>query len=71
MEYEYEVTSKAAFIAAVKAACFPTYEVARANPVVIKNGSTTYRFKEGIHEERARELINNIKHTPQGVFNVN
>ena len=60
MELIAEVTSKQAFVAAIRAAAHPTYEQARANPVQLKWNTTTYTFKEGIHEARAEELLRNV-----------
>ena len=70
MELEYEVTSRAQFVAAVKAACRASYAEARNTPVTIKNGTTIFRFKEGIQEDRGLRIIRNIQRTPAGAFNV-
>ncbi len=56
-----EVTSKKALIAAINAAAHPTYAAAKADPVQIKWNTTTYTFKEGIHEARAVELTRAIR----------
>lgn len=60
MELIAEVTSKQAFVAAIRAAAHQTYEQARANPVQLKWNTTLFTFKEGIHETRAEELVRNI-----------
>ena len=70
MELKYEVTSRSELIAAVKAAACPTYAEARNNPVTIKAGTTTYRFKEGIQADRGTAIINNIQRTTTKAFNV-
>lgn len=70
MELEYEVTSREQFVAAVKAACRATYAEARNTPVTIKNGSTTFRFKEGIQEDRGLRIVRNIQSTPAKAFRV-
>lgn len=67
---EYEVHSKAGLIAAVEAATQPTYAQARDNPVSIKCGSTHYNFPAGIGEQRAKTLINKIKHTTAKAFDI-
>ena len=54
------VTSKAQMVAAIRAAAHPTFEAARKDPVTIRWGTTTFTFKEGIHETRAKELVYNI-----------
>lgn len=54
------VTSTKALIAAIRAAAHPTYEEARKDPVTIRFNTTTYTFKEGIHEVRAEDLVRNI-----------
>lgn len=53
--------SKAAFVAAVNALSHPTYEEAKKNPAVIRYHSTVFTFKEGIHEERAKQLVHNTR----------
>lgn len=53
--------SKTAFVAAVNALSHPTYEEAKKNPVVIQYHSTVFTFKEGIHEERAKQLVHNTR----------
>ncbi len=68
MEFDYEVTSRSQLVAAIKAACRPSFEEARANPVTIKNGTTLLRFKAGIQESRAAEIIRQIKRTPERAF---
>jgi hypothetical protein len=70
MELEYEVTSRSQFVAAVKAACRPTYEEARKSPVVIRNGSATFTFKEGISDQRSTTLLREIGRTPAAAFDV-
>lgn len=59
---EYEVTNRAELIAAVNAATQPTYAEARLNPVRITWGRCTYRFAEGIHATRAKQLVRDIRH---------
>jgi mevalonate kinase len=54
------VTSKKALIAAIRGAAHPTFEEARKDPVTIRFHTTTYTFKDGIHEKRAEELVRNI-----------
>ena len=61
IEMVAEVTSKAALIAAIKGAAHPTYAEAKQNPVQIKFHTTTYTFKEGIHQLRAEEMATNIR----------
>lgn len=58
---EYEVTNRAELIAAVNAAAQATFEAARANPVRITWGRCTYRFAEGIHATRAKQLVRSIQ----------
>lgn len=66
----YEVHNREELVAAIKAASQPTYAEARNNPVVIRNGSTTLRFKEGIQEERGLRIINNIRATSKKAFDI-
>lgn len=71
---EYEVQGRAelaaAVLAAVLAAAQPTFEQARANPVVIKLLGTNcvYKFKNGIHYARAERLVRDIAKTRKGAF---
>jgi hypothetical protein len=67
---EFEVDSKSAMIAAVRAAAQPTYEAARKCPVTIRvlNTSCKYLFPEGIAELRADKLVRRIKALPAGAF---
>lgn len=58
---EYEVTNRAELIAAVNAAAQTTFDAAKANPVRITWGRCTYRFAEGIHAPRARQLVRSIR----------
>lgn len=58
---EYEVTNRAELIAAVNAAAQATFAAAEANPVRITWGRCTYRFAEGIHVTRARQLVRDIR----------
>lgn len=58
---EYEVTNRAGLIAAVNAAAQTTFAAAEANPVRITWGRCTYRFAEGIHVTRARQLVRGIR----------
>lgn len=58
---EYEVTNRAGLIAAVNDAAQTTFEAAKANPVRITWGRCTYRFAEGIHVTRARQLVRDIR----------
>lgn len=58
---EYEVANRAELIAAVNAATQPTYAEARLNPVRITWGRCTYRFAEGIHVTRAKQLVRSIQ----------
>ena len=58
---EYEVTNRAGLIAAVNAAAQTTFEAAKANPVRITWGRCTYRFAEGIHVARAKQLVRSIQ----------
>lgn len=67
---EYEVTNRAGMVAAVKAAAQPTFEQAKQNPVQIKCGGTTYSFKEGISEQRAKALLQRIMETSKKAFEV-
>ena len=67
---EYKVNSKAELIAAISASAQPTYAEARNNPVKISLGSTKYRFEGGIHEERAKQVINNIRRLSAQAFDV-
>ncbi len=60
---EYEVTNRAGLIAAVNAAAQATFDAAKANPVRITWGRCTYRFAEGIHATRARQLVRDIRRT--------
>lgn len=60
---EYEVTNRAGLIAAVNAAAQATFEAAKANPVRITWGRCTYRFAEGIHATRAKQLVRDIRRT--------
>ena len=70
MELEYEVTSRSQFVAAVKAACRPTFAEARENPVTIRNGPALFTFKEGISDQRSKELLREIGRTPAAAFDV-
>ena len=67
---EFDVTSKAEMIAAVKAAAVPTYEEARRNPVTIRllGTSCRYLFPEGIQERRAEGIVRRVKALPARVF---
>lgn len=67
---EYVVENRAGVVAAVKAATQPTFEKAKENPVQIVCGSTTYSFKEGIHETRAKQLLKKIMDTSKKAFEV-
>lgn len=58
---EYEVTNRAGLIAAVNAAAQTTFDAAKANPVRITWGRCTYRFAEGIHATRAKQLVRSIQ----------
>ena len=62
---EYEVTNRAGLIAAVNAAAQTTFEAAKANPVRITWGRCTYRFAEGIHATRAKQLVRDIRRVVQ------
>ena len=66
----YEVHNRDELVAAIKAASQPSYAEARNNPVVIKNGSMTLRFKEGIQEDRGLRIIANIKATTKKAFEI-
>lgn len=57
----YEVTNRAGLIAAVNAAAQTTFDAARANPVRITWGRCTYRFADGIHATRAKQLVRDIR----------
>jgi hypothetical protein len=54
------VHSKKALIAAIRGAAHSTFAEARKDPVTIRFHTTTYTFKEGIHELRAEQLVRNI-----------
>lgn len=56
----YEVDTKSQLKAAIRAAAQPTYEAARANPVLITWGRARYLFTNGIHATRAEALCRNI-----------
>lgn len=58
---EYEVANRAELIAAVNAAAQTTFAAAKANPVRITWGRCTYRFAEGIHATRAKQLVRSIR----------
>lgn len=58
---EYEVANRAELIAAVNAAAQTTFAAAEANPARITWGRCTYRFAEGIHVTRARQLVRDIR----------
>lgn len=58
---EYEVANRAELIAAVNAAAQTTFAAAEANPVRITWGRCTYRFADGIHVTRARQLVRDIR----------
>ena len=66
----YEVHNREELVAAIKAASQPSFAEARNNPVVIKNGSVTYRFKEGIQEDRGLKIIANIRATTKKAFDI-
>jgi len=66
----YEVHNREELVAAIKAASQPSFAEARNNPVVIKNGSATYRFKEGIQEDRGLKIIANIRATTKKAFDI-
>lgn len=59
---EYEVTNRAGLIAAVNAAAQATFDAAKANPVRITWGRCAYRFAEGTHATRAKQLVRDIRH---------
>jgi len=67
---EYEVNNRSGLIAAIEAATQPTFEAARENPVVIKNGSATYKFPNGISEVRGKELLANIRKISAKAFDI-
>ena len=71
MVLDYEVRNRAELVAAVQAASQPTYEEARANPVIIRNGTMRLTFKEGIQEDRGLRLITEINRQPKKAFAVN
>ena len=66
----YEVHNRDELVAAIAAASQPSFAEARNNPVEIKNGSTTYRFKEGIQEDRGLKIIANISKMTKKAFNI-
>jgi len=65
---EMIVQTKGQLVAAIKAAASPTFEEAKANPCVIRLGTTVYTFKDGIHERRAQKIIREIHRTPHHAF---
>ena len=66
----YVVESRDGLVAAVNAAAQPTFEEARQNPCTIQLGSTTYKFKEGISEFRAKEIVANIRKVSARAFEI-
>ena len=64
------VNNRRELCVAIKVSAKPTYEEARMTPVTIHLGSTVYRFKDGIHERRATQLIGNIRKQPAKAFDV-
>jgi hypothetical protein len=67
---EYVVHNREELIAAIKAASQPTYAEARNNPVRITNGSTVFKFKEGIQEDRGLRIISNIRAISKKAFDI-
>ena len=65
---EMIVESKSALVAAIKAGAQPTFELAKANPFIVRLGKCVYTFKDGLHERRSREIIKNIHRTPARAF---
>lgn len=59
--HDITITTPAQFAAAVQAVAMPTYEAAKRHPVRIQFATTTYTFREGIHQTRANELVRNVK----------
>lgn len=60
------VDSRAGFAAAV-ASVAPTSELTIIK-LLHKDGQTVYRFKGGISEKRAKQLVRKIKRTPKAAF---
>jgi hypothetical protein len=65
---EMIVESKSALVAAIKAGSRLTFEAAKANPFVVRLGTTVYTFKAGLHERHAKEIVRNIHRTPARAF---
>lgn len=67
---EFEVQGRQELAAAILAAAHPTYEQARANPVLIKllGTSCRYLFREGLHQRQAEAIASRVRKAPAGVF---
>lgn len=59
----YEVYTKPQLMAAIRACACLTHAEAKRNPATIVWGSTTYTFKDGLHERRANIIVRNIRRT--------
>lgn len=66
----FVVFSKPQLVAAIKAGAQSTWEAAKANPFIVKLGTQTFTFKDGLHERRAKYIIRNIHATPASAFKV-
>jgi len=67
---QYVVESRDQLVAAINAAACPTFEEARANPVTVSLGTTTYKFREGVAEIRAKEIVANIRKVTKRAFEI-
>jgi CO/xanthine dehydrogenase Mo-binding subunit len=66
----YNVSNRGELIAAIAAAAQPTFSEAAKNPIHIQLGGTQYSFKEGLHVQRASQIIHRIRRTSAAAFNV-
>jgi len=66
------VTNRDQLAAAIKGAACATYEEARKNPVQITlaDTNTVYTFKEGLHEQRATQIVRQLLRTSKRAFAV-